>query len=383
MVVVQAWLDTLRPSQWLRQGEVHLRRGRFAANDDRAPSSRAVTGYSPGGVPIAQTNPTIVSARADVDLARRMLSQMVLIRRFEERAAEMYALGKIGGFLHLYIGQEAVAVGATAALRPDDYVISSYRDHGHCLAKGSDPRRVMAELFGRRDGLSKGKGGSMHLFDKSVNFLGGFAIVGAHLPIGAGVAFAIRYGGGDQVVLCYFGDGAVPQGEFHESMNLAALWKLPVIYICENNRYAMGTAIHRALAQPEIWRFAETYGIHGEAVDGMDVLAVRECVARAVERARQDKAPALIEALTYRFRGHSMRDPSAAVYRTREEVDHERQRDPILLFTDRCLREGLLTEAEIKSIEASANALVNDAVAFADASPEPPAEWLMTDVVTD
>ena len=332
---------------------------------------------------MAQANTAIVSDRIDVDLARQLLSQMVLIRRFEERAAEMYALGKIGGFLHLYIGQEAVAVGATAALRPDDYAISSYRDHGHCLAKGSDPRRVMAELFGRRDGLSKGKGGSMHLFDQSVNFLGGHAIVGAQLPLAAGVAFAIKYRGGDQVVLCYFGDGAVPQGEFHESMNLTALWKLPVIYICENNRYAMGTAIDRALAQPEVWRFAETYGVHGEAVDGMDVLAVRECVARAVEQARQAKAPALIEALTYRFRGHSMRDPSAAVYRTREEVEHERQRDPILLFTDRCLREGVLTGPEITNIEASANDLVNDAVAFADASPEPPPEWLLTDVLKD
>jgi pyruvate dehydrogenase E1 component alpha subunit len=241
----------------------------------------------------------------------------------------------------------------------------------------------MAELFGRRDGLSKGKGGSMHLFDKSVNFLGGHAIVGSHLPLGAGVAFAIKYQGGDQVVLCYFGDGAVPQGDFHEAMNLAALWKLPVIYLCENNRYAMGTAIHRALAQPDIWRFAETYGMHGEAVDGMDVLAVRECVARAVERARREKVPALIEALTYRFRGHSMRDPSAAVYRTREEVDQEKQRDPILLFTDRCVGESLLSEAEIKDIEATANALVDDAVAFADASPEPPAEWLVTDVVKD
>ena len=215
---------------------------------------------------------------------------MALIRRFEEKAAEMYALGKIGGFLHLYIGQEAVAVGATSTTRPDDYAVSSYREHGHCLAKGSDPKKVMAELFGRSGGLSKGKGGSMHLFDKSVNFLGGHGIVGAHLPLAAGAGFAIKYQGGDQVVLCYFGDGAVPEGEFHESMNLMALWKLPVIFICENNRYAMGTAIHRALAQTEVWRFAETYGMHGEAVDGMDVLAVRDCVGRAVERARKDKA---------------------------------------------------------------------------------------------
>ncbi len=332
---------------------------------------------------MAETKTATAPSRLDVELARRLMSQMLLLRRFEEKAAEMYALGKIGGFLHLYIGQEAVAVGATSTLRPDDYAVSSYREHGQCLAKGSDPRRVMAELFGRRDGLSKGKGGSMHLFDKSVNFLGGHGIVGAHLPLAAGAAFAVKYQGGDQVVLCYFGDGAVPQGEFHEAMNLVALWKLPVIYLCENNRYAMGTAIHRALAQTEIWRFAETYGIHGEAVDGMDVLAVRECVARAVERARRDKSPTLIEARTYRFRGHSMRDPAGAVYRTKEEVEREKQRDPIQLFTDRCLKEGALTEAELKAMEKSVYDLVDEAVAFADASPEPPPEFLLTDVYKD
>ena len=332
---------------------------------------------------MAQTKTAAPATRLDAELARRLLTQMSLIRRFEEKAAEMYALGKIGGFLHLYIGQEAVAVGAMSTIRPDDYAISSYREHGHCLAKGSDPRRVMAELFGRRDGLSKGKGGSMHLFDKSVNFLGGHAIVGAHLPLATGAAFAIKYQGGDQVVLCFFGDGAVPEGEFHESLNLAALWKLPVIFICENNRYAMGTAIHRALAQTEIWRFAETYGIRGEAVDGMDVLAVRDCVGRAVERARREGVPAFVEARTYRFRGHSMRDPAGAVYRTREEVEREKQRDPIALFTDRCVRDGVLAEADLKIIEKSVNELVEEAVAFADASPEPPAEWLLTDVYKD
>ena len=332
---------------------------------------------------MAQTKMAAPATRLDTELARRLLTQMSLIRRFEEKAAEMYALGKVGGFLHLYIGQEAVAVGATSTLRPDDYVISSYREHGHCLAKGSDPRRVMAELFGRRDGLSKGKGGSMHLFDKSVNFLGGHAIVAAHLPLAAGAAFAVKYQGGDQVVLCFFGDGAVPQGEFHESLNLAALWKLPVIFICENNRYAMGTAIHRALAQTEIWRYAGTYGVPGEAVDGMDVLAVRDCVGRAVERARRDRAPAVIEARTYRFRGHSMRDPAGAVYRTRDEVEREKQRDPIVSFSDRCLRESVLTEADLRAIEKSINDLVDEAVAFADASPEPPAEWLLTDVYKD
>ena len=332
---------------------------------------------------MAQTKTAAPSTRIDSELARRLYGQMALIRRFEEKAAEMYALGKIGGFLHLYIGQEAVAVGAISTLRHDDYAIASYREHGHCLAKGSDPGRAMAELFGRRDGLSKGKGGSMHLFDKSVNFLGGHGIVAAHLPLAVGAAFAIKYEGGDQVVQCFFGDGAVPEGEFHEAMNLAALWKLPVIFICENNRYAMGTAIHRALARTEIWRFAEHYGMHAEAVDGMDVLAVREVVGRAVDRARRDKSPALIEARTYRFRGHSMRDPAGAVYRTREEVERERQRDPIALFADRCMREGALTESDVAAMDRSANDTVDEAVAFAEASPEPPAEWLLTDVYKD
>ncbi len=316
----------------------------------------------------------------DGDLARRLLSEMMLIRRFEEKAAESYALGKIGGFLHLYIGEEAVAVGATSVLRPDDYAISAYREHGHTLAKGADPRRVMAELFGRRDGLCRGKGGSMHLFDKSVNFLGGHAIVGAHLPLAAGVGFAIKYQGGDQVCACYFGEGAVPQGEFHEAMNLTALWKLPVVWICENNRYAMGTSIERALSQTEIWKFGQIYGISSEAVDGMDVLAVREVVGRAVGRARTQKTPSLIEVRTYRFRGHSMRDPAGAVYRTKEEVEREKLRDPIALFRQRVLEAGLLSEADIRTLEKDVNDRVDDAVTFADASPEPPLEWLLTDV---
>jgi pyruvate dehydrogenase E1 component alpha subunit len=292
----------------------------------------------------------------------------------------MYALGKIGGFLHLYIGQEAVAVGAISALRPDDYVIAGYREHGHALAKGADPRRVMAELFGRRDGVSKGKGGSMHMFDREINFLGGHAIVGGYLPIAAGVGFAIRYEERDRVILCFFGDGSVPQGEFHESLNLAALWKLPVVFICENNRYAMGTAIDRALAQTDISRYADAYGIPGEACDGMDVRAVRDCVGGAVARARETKTPTLVEARTYRFRGHSMRDPAAAVYRTKEEVEEEKQRDPIVLFRERLLAERVLDEAGWQALADRVEARVADAVAFADASPEPPAEWLTQDV---
>src|SRR5438094_821021 len=298
----------------------------------------------------------------DADLARKLLRDMVLIRRFEEKAAEAYALGKIGGFLHLSIGEEAVAAGATSVLRRDDYAISTYREHGHCLIKGSDPRRVMAELFGRVDGLSKGKGGSMHLFDKEHNFLGGHAIVGAHLPIAAGVGFAIKYRGGDQVIVCYFGDGAVPEGEFHEAMNLAALWKLPVLFLCENNRYAMGTSTDRALAQTEIWKFAETYGVPGERVDGMDVLAIRDAVGRAVARARTEKTPSLIEADTYRFRGHSMRDPAGAVYRTREEVEREKLRDPIVLFREKVVSAGVLSEADARAVEKDVNdQIVNSA----------------------
>ena len=320
------------------------------------------------------------AAALDVDLAKRLLHDMMLIRRFEEKAAEAYALGKIGGFLHLSIGEEAVAAGTASVLRPDDYAISTYREHGHCLAKGSDPRRAMAELFGRRDGLCKGKGGSMHLFDKSHNFLGGHAIVGAHLPLAAGVGFAIKYEGGDQVVVCYFGDGAVPEGEFHEAMNLAALWQLPVVYLCENNRYAMGTSVERALAETEIWKFGRAYNIPCEPVDGMDVLAIREVVGRAVERARTDKTPSLIEARTYRFRGHSMRDPAGAVYRTKEEVEREKLRDPLVLFRDRALREGVLADNDVRTIEKDVNDVIDEAVAFADASPEPPVEWLLTDI---
>jgi pyruvate dehydrogenase E1 component alpha subunit len=242
---------------------------------------------------------------------------------------------------------------------------------------------MMAELYGRIDGLSKGKGGSMHLFDKAANFLGGHAIVGAHLPIAVGVGFAIKYRGGDQVIVCYFGDGAVPEGEFHESMNLAALWRLPVIYLCENNRYAMGTSLDRALAETEIWKFGRVYNIPGETVDGMDVLAVRDVVAQAVARARVDGTPSLIEARTYRFRGHSMRDPAGAVYRTKEEVEREKLRDPIVLFRERALKARWLSEDDMREIDKSVNDLVDEAVAFADASPEPPESELLTDIFKD
>ncbi len=309
-----------------------------------------------------------------------LLYQMLLIRRFEEKAAEMYAQGKIGGFLHLAVGMEASCVGAISVLRPDDYVIGGYREHGHCLARGSDPRLAMAELFGRIHGLSKGKGGSMHFFDKERNFLGGTGIVGGQLPIGTGAGFAINYQGGDQVCLCFFGDGSVGQGVFHESLNMAALWKLPVIYICENNLYAMGTALSRTQSVTDIYRKAEAYGMPGEQVDGMDVLAVRETVAKAVDRARREKIPTLVETRTYRFRGHSMRDPAAAVYRTRDEVDEWKKSDPIVLLWDRMSRDGIITDAEYKGMDKEINQVIEEAVRFADASPEPPLEELLTDV---
>jgi pyruvate dehydrogenase E1 component alpha subunit len=309
-----------------------------------------------------------------------LLYQMLLIRRFEEKAAEMYAQGKIGGFLHLDVGMEASCVGAISVLRPDDYVIAGYREHGHALAKGSDARRAMAELFGRMDGLCKGKGGSMHFFDKQRNFLGGTGIVGGQLPIGTGVGFAINYQGGDQVCLCFFGDGSVAQGVFHESLNMAALWKLPVIYICENNLYAMGTALSRTQAVTDIHKKADAYGIPGQQVDGMDVLAVREAVGKAVERARREKTPSLIETRTYRFRGHSMRDPAAAVYRTREEVEEWKKSDPIVLLWGRMTRDGIISDGEYKEIDKEINQVIEEAVRYADASPEPPMEELLTDV---
>jgi pyruvate dehydrogenase E1 component alpha subunit/2-oxoisovalerate dehydrogenase E1 component len=310
----------------------------------------------------------------DADVARALYRDMALIRRFEEKAAEAYALGKIGGFLHLYIGEEAVAVGATSALRPDDYAISAYREHGHCLAKGCDPRRAMAELFGRVDGLSKGKGGSMHLFDKQHNFLGGHAIVGSHLPVAAGVGFAIKYRGGDQVIVCYFGDGAVPEGEFHESMNLAALWQVPVIFLCENNLYAMGTTIRHEHAMRELSRKAAAYDVAAASADGMDVLAVEAAAAEALAYVRAGKGPFLLECLTYRFRGHSMFD--AELYRAKTEVEEWKARDPIQRLTARMMDAGLLADDDLATVESAIEIEVNAAVEFAEAGTWEPAEDL-------
>ena len=307
-----------------------------------------------------------------------LLYQMLLIRRFEEKCAEAYSLGKIGGFCHLYIGQEAVAVGAISALRPDDYILTSYRDHGHAIAKGMSPEEVMAELYGKAGGCSSGKGGSMHLFDADINFLGGHGIVGGQIPLATGVAFASKYKGTDQVTLCFFGEAAVNQGAFHESLNMAQLWKLPCIYICENNQYGMGTSLQRAMSLQDVSQKACAYELAGEFVDGMDVLAVREAVMRAVERGRKHSLPTLLEIRTYRFMGHSMSDPGN--YRTRAEIEKYQERDPIKLFTASLKEKELLDDNGLADIEKRVREEVERSARFADESPEPDQKELYTDV---
>src|SRR5689334_4101513 len=278
--------------------------------------------------------------------------QMLLIRRFEEKSAEMYALAKIAGFLHLYIGEEAVAVGAIAATRPEDYLITAYRDHGHCLARGSDPGKVMAELFGKSGGVCKGKGGSMHLIDAERRFMGGYAIVGGHLPLATGLAFAAQYQRRSDVVLCFFGEGAVPSGQAHEAFNLAALWKLPVVFICENNRYGMGTPVQRAVAlYSNLTDKARSHGIEATQMDGMDVLAVREGMRKVVDRVRQGQGHHFIEAVPYRFMGHSMADPAHGHYRSKEEVEQERKRDPLVILKQTMVDAHGMSEDEFKRVE--------------------------------
>ncbi len=317
-------------------------------------------------------------ARIAPDQLVELYRQMLLIRRFEEKCAEAYSMGKIGGFCHLYIGQEAVAVGSISAIRKDDYVMTSYRDHGHALAKGTSPDAVMAELFGKATGCSKGKGGSMHLFDKEVNFLGGHAIVGGQIPLATGVAYASKYKGTDQVTLCYFGEAAVNQGAFHESLNMAQLWKVPCIYFCENNQYGMGTSQQRAMSLQDVAQKACAYEIASEFVDGMDVLAVREATERAVERARKDSLPSLIEVRTYRFMGHSMSDPGN--YRTRDEIERYQERDPIKVFAETLKEEKIIDDAKLEEMDKAIRETVDHAVRFADESPEPAPEELYTNV---
>ena len=303
---------------------------------------------------------------------------MTLIRRFEERAGEQYARAKIGGFLHLSIGEEATIVGSARALREDDYLISTYRSHGHALVRGTPPEKVMAELFGRRDGICHGRGGSMHMFDLARRFMGGYGIVGGNLPIAAGIALSSDYSGRDEVTLCQFGDGASNQGTFGETLNLAALWRLPVVFMVTNNQFGMGTALGRHSAVTDLQRKGESLGVPGMRCDGMDVLDTHAVVTEAVERVREERRPLLIEAVTYRFRGHSMADPEQ--YRTKDEVESWRRRDPIPVFGERLVQEGVLDAGELAAIDAAAVARVDEAVEFADASPFPESGELFDDV---
>ena len=308
--------------------------------------------------------------------------QMLLIRVFEERAAEQYMLGKIRGFLHLYIGEEAIAAGAISALGPQDYIVTHYRDHGHALARGLEPKTVMAELFGKATGCSNGMGGSMHLFDVSRNFMGGYAIVGGQLPLAVGLALASKYKGEDRVVLCFLGDGAINEGEFHEAMNLAALWELPVIFFCENNLYGMGAPVEQTLVfHEEIYKMADAYHMPSERVDGMDPLAVREVTREALESVRSGGGPFFIEALAYRFRGHSMADPME--YRAKSEEEEWRKRDPIPTFKKWLTEEGLASEEEVDMVEQGLEGEVEEAIKFADESPFPAPEALFQNVYAE
>lgn len=303
---------------------------------------------------------------------------MYLMRRFEERAGQLYGMQKIRGFCHLYIGQEACAAGAVTALRKGDKWITAYRDHAHPLALGTDPKYVMAELYGKETGITKGKGGSMHIFDKNVNFIGGHGIVGAQVPMGAGIAFAEMYNNTGNVCICHMGDGAVRQGAFHEALNLAMLWKLPVIFVIENNGYAMGTSVTRTSNVHELYTLGESYDMPAEPVDGMKVEDIHLAVARAAERARAGEGPTLLEFRTYRYKGHSMSDPQK--YRTKEEVEAYKQRDPVEQVRDTILKKKFATAAELEAIEAKVNAQVEESVKFSEESAFPDPKEALTDI---
>ncbi len=306
---------------------------------------------------------------------------MYLQRKFEEKAGQLYGQQKIRGFCHLYIGQEACSSGAVSALTKDDKWITAYRDHGHPLALGTDPKRIMAELYGKVTGTTKGKGGSMHIFDKDVNFIGGHGIVGAQIPLGAGIAFAEKYKGTQNLCMCYFGDGAVRQGALHEAFNMAMTWKLPVIFVVENNGYAMGTSVERTSNVRELYTIGEAYDMPSEPVDAMDVEMVHEAVKRAADRARAGEGPTFLEFKTYRYRGHSMSDPQK--YRTKEEVEQWKMRDPLEMVRYRILTNGVATEAELDEIDAKVKVIVDESVKFAEESPFPQPEEAFEDVYVD
>jgi pyruvate dehydrogenase E1 component alpha subunit len=318
---------------------------------------------------------------SDKDTLLKLYREMLLIRRFEEKTAEMYQAAKIGGFCHLNIGEEATIVGTISALQPKDYVYSTYREHGHALAKGIDPRAVMAELFGKETGTSHGRGGSMHLFSQEHRFYGGYAIVGQALPIACGSGYAINYQGTNEVVMSIFGDGATNIGAFHESLNVAKLWHLPIVFVCVNNLYGMGTAVSRASAVTEIWKKACAYDMTGERVDGMDVLAVRRITDQLVAQAREQHEPSLLECVTYRYRGHSMSDPDT--YRGKDEVKEWQTRDGILGLGEHLKKQKMLTDDEIQRIDEEVTAQVEEAVKFADESPDPDPKDLYRDVYAD
>lgn len=307
-----------------------------------------------------------------------LYEQMVLSREFEESCAEQYTKGNITGFLHLYSGQEAVAGGSTHALHKDDYIISAYREHVQAIVRGAEPKRVMAELFGKATGICKGKGGSMHLFDPDISFMGGYAIVGGQFSIACGLAFAAKYRNEDRITTCFFGDGAVNQGTFHEGLNWARLWELPVLFICENNFYGIGTEVHRSSALANIHRRTCGYDIPAEKVDGMDVIAVYQAVKHAAEKVREQGRPYLVEAITYRFRGHSMADPGK--YRSAAEVELWKARDPITSYTARLLDEGVATQDQLDCLKAKASVIVKEAVEFAESSPWPDDSEVTSDI---
>ncbi len=321
------------------------------------------------------------AGKVDTDLLQGFYEDMLLIRRFEERAGQLYGMGLIGGFCHLYIGQEAVVVGVQSKLVEGDTIIASYRCHGHMLASGMDPKGVMAELTGRAAGYSKGKGGSMHMFSREKRFYGGHGIVGAQVPIGAGLAFAHRYNDDGHATACYLGDGAINQGQVYETFNMSALWKLPIVFIIENNKYGMGTAQERASAG-ELHQRGAAYGIPGEQVDGMDVIAVREAAGKALDHVKSGKGPMILEMMTYRYRGHSMSDP--AKYRSKEEVDRMREeRDPIEQVKKRLMDAKAATADELKEVDKKIRARVAEAAEFAQETPEPDPSELWTDVILD
>jgi pyruvate dehydrogenase E1 component alpha subunit len=358
---------------------------RSGGNVKTASALAATVGDPQRAAAVADTSPDIKNgarpardAGTERALLLSMYRSMLLIRRVEEAAAKAYAYGKIGGFLHLAIGQESVCVASIEAARPEDYAVATYREHGHCIAKGTPAKKVLAELYGKKTGCSRGLGGSMHMFDASTNFLGGYGIVGGHIPLATGVAFASKYKNDGRVTLCFFGEGATNIGAFHEALSLAALWKLPIVFICENNQYAMGTSVVRSSPVEDISQKAEAYGMARDRFETEDVLGVYERIGAAVERARTLSEPTLVECLTYRFRGHSMSDPGQ--YRTKEEIEQWRRKDPIPLARQRLLSALTVPESELESIEAAVKEEVAEATRFAEES-EPAEESAITDYV--